>query len=595
LTDIDVSEREVVEAVSAANVRERVEFICADIPSRLAGSENARRMAEYNAEALRSVGVAAEVQELQALVSFPRPGRLTVSRPREMAIDAFTSGHSLLTPPGGATGELVYVGSGAVRDYAGKDVQGKVILCEISYSPARMEKQRIAAERGAVGAVMMNWGRPDDTSLPFGSIKPAWGNPTPQVVPGEMPRMPSLGVSRRDGLVLKALCEAGSVQVTLDTDADNGWRPVHITVGDIAAPGSDDFVILGGHQDSWYGPAATDNAAGNACMVELARVFNAHRAKLRRGITLGFWTAHETGTMAGSAWYVDRNWDRLRRHAMAYLLIDQPACTGTTRWLTTSNLEMRRFHQAVEHRYLTVPSDWKPQKKGGDASFFGLGVPMLYGMGAFTEAELHATADANLGWWHHSLECTIDKVDFAWMQDHLRVYAAWLWELCTAPILPFEFTAVAQQFARRLEDLAADSRTASLGLAEVGARARELERSVATLDARASAWRGRYRAADTDAGRAATILNACLKRLSNVLIPIQSTVKGVYGHDPYGYTPQLTAIPCLYDTALLLELAPGSEDALMLETHLRRERNRVADAIDDACTTVADALDRLPE
>jgi hypothetical protein len=33
----------------------------------------------------------------------------------------------------------------------------------------------------------------------------------------------------------------------------------------------------------------------------------------------------------------------------------------------------------------------------------------------------------------------------------------------------------------------------------------------------------------------------------------------------------------------------------MLETHLRRERNRVADAIDDACTTVADALDRLPE
>jgi hypothetical protein len=385
------------------------------------------------------------------------------------------------------------------------------------------------------------------------------------------------------------------VDVTLETDADNGWRAVQITVGDIVAPDSEDFVILGGHQDSWYGPAATDNAAGNACMIELARVFNAHRPALRRGIALGFWTAHETGTMAGSAWYVDRNWDRLRRHAMAYLLIDQPACTGTTRWLTTSNLEMRRFHQAIEGRYLRVPTEWKPQKKGGDASFFGLGVPMLYGMGAFTEAELHATADANLGWWHHSLECTIDKVDFSWMQDHLRVYAAWLWELCTAPVLPFEFTAVAQQFARRLEELAADSRTAALSLAAVAARARELERRVATLDARAGAWRQRFRAGDADSERAAAILNGCLKRLSNLLIPIQSTVKGVYGHDPYGYTPQLTPIPCLYDTARLVELAPGSEDGLMLETHLRRERNRVADAIDDACVTVADAVERLAE
>src|SRR6185312_2808996 len=287
------------------------------------------------------------------------------------------------------------------------------------------------------------------------------------------------GVSRSSGLMLKQLCASGRVEVAIETDVDNLWRPVQITVGEIGAPQSEDFVIVGGHQDSWYGPAATDNAAGNGCMVELARVFNAHRDELARGILFGFWTAHETGTMAGSTWFVDRNWDRLRQHAIAYLLIDQPACTGTTRWLTTSNLEMRRFHQGVERRYLDVPSDWKPQKKGGDASFFGLGVPMLYGMGAFTQQELHASADANLGWWHHSLECTVDKVDFAWMQPHLRVYAAWLWNLCTAPILPFDFTAVAQQFAGRLEDLGRRDRENLLGLAQVAARSRDLERGVA--------------------------------------------------------------------------------------------------------------------
>ena len=585
----------VVNAVSAENVRARVEYICENIPSRLAGSENARRMAEYNAAALQEAGVAAQVQELQALVSFPRPGKLNLLAPREESIPAFSSGHSLLTPPGGLTGELVYVGSGGLRDYGARDVAGKIVLCEISYSPARMEKQRIAAERGAIGAVMANWGHSGDTALPFGSIKPAWGNPTPDVLRDEMPRMPSVGVSRSAGLMLKALCERGPVRVSIETDVDNAWRPVQISVGEIAAPASEDFVIVGGHQDSWYGPAATDNAAGNACMVELARVFNARRSELRRGITFGFWTAHETGTMAGSTWYVDRNWDRLRRHALAYLLIDQPACAGTTRWITTSNLEMRRFHQEIERRYLDVPIDWKPQKKGGDASFFGLGIPMLYGMGSFTEAELHATADANLGWWHHSAECTIDKVDFHWMQSHLRVYAAWLWELCTAPILPFDFTAVAEQFADRLGALSAKPGVQALDLATVAEAAREFQERAKHLDERVRAWRGRFRADDRDSERAAQGLNRGLKRLSNLLIPIQSTVKGVYGHDPYGYTPQLSAIPCLFDTERLSEPGLPEEERLMLETHLRRQRNRVADAVAEACLAVDDTLRHVTE
>ena len=198
--------------------------------------------------------------------------------------------------------------------------------------------------------------------------------------------------------------------------------------------------MVGGHQDSWPGPQATDNAAGNACILELARVFQQHRDKLRRGLVAGFWTGHETGTMIGSSWFVDRNWDRLREHAVAYLQIDQPACAGTTRWSAASNVELKRFHQGVEKRILgSRPSAWRRAVKNGDASFFGLGVPMLAAQGAFTEEELKKTALANLGWWHHSVENTIDKLDFTFMADHLRVYAAYLWELCTAAVLPFEY------------------------------------------------------------------------------------------------------------------------------------------------------------
>ena len=190
-------------------------------------------------------------------------------------------------------------------------------------------------------------------------------------------------------------------------------------------------------------------------MIELARVFKQHQGKLRRGLLFGFWTAHETGTMAGSAWFADRYWDKLRDHACAYLQIDQPSCLGTTIWHTTSNVELKDFHQTRGEGSCCRSREvsWKRVAKSGDASFIGIGIPMFQGEGAYTEAELKASALATRGWWHHSIECTIDKLDWEYMQPHMRVYAAYLWELCTAPVLPFTYAPVAEQIVKRLQEL----------------------------------------------------------------------------------------------------------------------------------------------
>lgn len=585
-------EPSVVAAVSAENVRQHVEHITTRIPSRLAGSENGRRMAEYSAHALQDVGVVARVEELSALVSFPEPAELAVLHPRALSIPAHTLGHSVKT--NGLTGALVYVGPGGFIQYEGKDVTGKVVLTELSYSPARHEKQRIATLKGATGAIMMNWGRPEDTAVPFGSVKPAWGNPTPETMQTEMPTIPCIGIARKPGLELKALCERSGVRVRLKTAVENCWRPVQITVGEMPAGETGDFVVVGGHQDSWFGEAATDNAAGNACMIELARVFNERRHELKRGLVFGFWTAHETGTMAGSTWFVDRNWDKLRKHAVAYLLIDQPACTGTTRWGTASNFELKRFHQAIEQRMLGGrPYFWKRMHKGGDASFFGLGVPMMYGMGAFTEAELEATADANLGWWHHSIECTRDKVDFAWMQEHLRLYAAYLWALCSATILPFDYSTVADEFHKRLSELARSPGATSIGLRGALDAAVSFRHAAGELDRLADQWRARYATEARLDPAWANLLNETFKRLSRILIPLQSTVCGTYGHDPYGYTPQSTMIPCLFRVTDLDRPGVSGEERAMLETQLVRDRNRVVDGLADASEVARRAVAAL--
>jgi hypothetical protein len=586
-----MSEQAILAALDVENVRANIEHICENIPSRLAGSENGRRMAEYSAAALRAVDVAAMVHTLPGLVSFPERAEFMVIAPVEMTIQAHTLGHSVPTPADGITGELLDVYSGAFTDYEGKAARGAITLSELSYHPARHEKQRVAGLLGAAGCVMMNWGADDNTAVPFGSVKPAWGNPTPDTVGSEMPVLPCIGIARTDGLKLRELAKKGPVRVWFRAHVENGWRPIQITTGEVRAEHDEDFVVLGGHQDSWFGPAATDNAAGNSCVIELARVFNAHRDQLRRGLVLGFWAGHETGTMIGSSWFVDRNWDRLREHMVAYMQIDQPSCTGTTWWETRSNAELRRFHQGVEQRLIPQRTrHWRHATKIGDASFFGLGVPMMAGQGAFTESELKATALANLGWWHHSLECTIDKVNFEYLKEHLRVYGGWLWELLTARVLPFTYEPVADRFIARLTELAPAGK--AIGLDGALSRAEQFKAAAIRLDAVADGWRKRYETNGVRDDEPALRLNRCMKRLGRLLIPLESTAIGTYGHDPYGLTSQTTMIPCLYDAPRMAALAEG-EERWMLETKLVRQRNRVADALGDARTVIDETLKGL--
>ncbi len=194
----------VIKGVSVDRVKAHIEKIVTEIPHRAAGSENGRRMAEYSRDALKANGIeSARIHELPAIVSFPEHADFKVLTPTAKTIEANTLGHSTETGEAGVEGELIYVGSGAFADYKGIDVTGKIILTELSYSPARHEKQRIAALNGAVGAVMMNWGHPENEAVPFGSVKPVWGNPTPENFDSQMPTIPCIGIARTTGLELR--------------------------------------------------------------------------------------------------------------------------------------------------------------------------------------------------------------------------------------------------------------------------------------------------------------------------------------------------------------------------------------------------------
>jgi hypothetical protein len=569
---------------------QHVEHIAGRIPSRLAGSPNARRMAEYAHERLARSGLESRLDEFAGLVSFPEAGLLRVLTPERWEITANTLGHSASTD--GLEGELVYVGSGAESEYEGKEVRGRITLSELSYSPARHEKALIAWRRGSIGQVMMNWGHDANAAVPFGSMKSAWGNPSPEALQTEMPDLPCLGISRADGLRLKQRCLEGTVRVWLRARASNGWHQLTMTSAELGAAGRSPgapggFLLLGGHMDSWPGPQATDNAAGSACILELARVFGRRRDELRRGLVVGLWMGHETGTMISSTRFADVRWDRLRRDCVAYLQIDQPGMAGTSTWRLDSTDEAQGYLvRATREVVGDAPVHWQRMRRSGDTSFFGVGLPTIAGIMSFRDDEIRQTALATLGWWHHSLENTLDKVDRERLAEHLMVYARWTWDLLTGRLLPYEYAPSATRLVERIDQLAAHP-LPEINLAGLAERGRALQRVAARLDARVAAERASASTDDAPAER----LNRAMIELSRTLVPIASTVSGPYGQDRYGHAWQAETIPSLTWLPLLAGQRPDSEEFQSGWVSAVRARNRVADALEHATGLAQRALD----
>ncbi|HKS90483.1 MAG TPA: M28 family peptidase [Tepidiformaceae bacterium] len=580
----------ILKELSPERAYRHIEHITTNIPSRLAGSPNSHRMADYASETFQKAGLDTRIHKFLGLVSFPEAGRVRVLEPEQREIEAHTLGHSAVTE--GVEGELVYVASGAESEYAGKDVTGKVTLSELSYSPARHEKAYIAWKRGSIAQIMMNWGDANNQAVPFGSMKSAWGNPTPDTLEREMPDIPCVGIARTEGLRLKGLCAAGPVRVRVRAQAENGWKPLSMTSAEFGAEAERQFLLLGGHMDSWFGPQATDNAAGDACMMELSRVFRAHGDELRRGLVTCLWMGHETGTMISSSRFADVNWDRLRRRCVAYVQIDQPAMTGTSTWHQHSTDDIQNYAVNTTREVIgNMPIHWRRQQKNGDSSFFGVGLACAAGEMSFTDEEIQRTALANLGWWHHSIHNTIDKIDRDLLALHLRVYAHWLWGLLTEPVLPYEYTPIATRFADRLEELA-KLNIPDIDMAAAAQQAREFRELAQSFDAQTQTWRQRIRSG-VAGGPVPDLLNGTMLRLSRILVPIASTVVGAYGQDRYGHAWQTQMIPSLVPYPQVDKYDRESEEFQTWWVAMIRARNRVVDALADAGAAVRLTLDAL--
>ena len=586
---------EILGELSTDNVMKHTRYLSEELPDRYSGNANERKAAAYLEQTLQEAGVPVTMNEIDGYVSRPVGSRLMVLSSENLEIPSIPFMNIPNTPPEGIEAELVDVGAGGEDELASKDIRGKIIMAESSYSPPRQEKIRLATARGAVGALIAHWGLEEHKLMVRGNAKAVWGNPDLDTI-ALMPKIPALGITKADLGRLRQLLSQGPVRIRLSGQVDSGWKKILLPIGRISGSGedADQFIILGGHYDAW-GNGATDNANGNALVLEVARVLHKHRDRLNRSLWICFWSGHETSTMIGSTWLVDNFWDELRDHCLAYFNVDSPGMKGTDRYTQYISPELSDFAAAVARDVLAEESDIQRLPRTGDQSFFGIGIPAVNARTMFSAEKIREMSNATLGWWNHGYPCydTMDKVDPSMMAKNMRAVAATAYEICSRPVLPFNFIGMADEMVARLNEL---STTVGdlLKLTPLGEAARRFHSRAQALESVRRDLEQRMATGvpliGQDDRKRVHRVNQLLIRLSRVLTHAFASVAGRYGYDPYGMSHLKTRFPGFYYAHRLAELNPDNEQYHLILTTSIRERNRAADAIGEALRDIDEVI-----
>lgn len=587
--------KQLLKEISIENAYKHMEFFVNDVGERLAGTEEIKKAANYIKDEMTSYGLEARVDNFPIYHSNPVGAELKVISPETRIIEAKPACHICSTLPEGVEAELVYVNAGSYGDYEDIDVEGKIVLTRLDLAPRRPEKARIALEKGAKGLIIMNWGpSTGNPVIQMGAVKSQWGNPTPDGF-RQIPQIPVISVRRTAGEYLRDLSKKHKVTVWLKAIATREWVLANQPVGDIQGTGStDEFVLVGGHLEAW-GKTAICNASGNSIMLELARVLAKHKDQLKRNVIIAFWDGHEVAEAAGSTWFVDSNWDDLAQRCIAYVNIDNAGILGTQTPSLIGVVELKDYLESIVQKTWEQKSEWYDIYKGGDQSFFGIGVPYAGFYTRYTPEKLKEYNNAFLSPWLHTSSDTIDKIDKELYLKHLEFFTTLVTDLCIVPVLPYNLIVIAEKLIDDLEQLRSMNKNKSeLDLDFLTQRAKALKERIIQLTGLAKALKSQI----NNSGRLTqeqkvrvNAINRTYLKICRELSPTLRSQAGRYGQDPYGYSFVGKPIPALYAILLKIKsLAAESEQRYLWTTKMLREHNKISDAISNSIDLAGQVL-----
>lgn len=551
---------------------------------RESGSDDERTAAAWIADRLASLGVQHRVHEPELFLSVPTSARLELMEDGETTLSASTPAFSISTPQEGVRGQVVHVPSGYATSTVdvfdagdagpAPDVTGKIAVTEGFANPGKVRRMH---ELGAIGVICIN---PGDY-VHEGICTPIWGAPDARNA-HEQPQLPVVAINRPDGDRLLALAQRGG-EVTLHTELDERWTRCPLVEATVpGTDGSDEFVLLHGHIDSWF-VGIGDNATGNATMLEIARVLHENRGRLRRTVKIAWWPGHSTGRYAGSTWYADRFGLELNEHCVAHVNCDSPGCRDATSyenvmWMAEADAVARGAIRDATGQEATHARPFR----AGDISFNNLGLSTFFMLSSEIPAEeLEARGyypvggcGMNIEW--HTPHDTLDVADREILQKDIKVYLLGVLRAANAPLSPFDY----RRTVAEIRDVVAGYARDAAGEADFG----PVERALGDVLARLEAFYG----SDVDGGRRAAAFNATQRRIGRRLVSLNYSQAGRFRQDP---ALQVPAVPELASARELPTTHDGHRRRV-LRTELARARNHVTYELREVARELDAFLDR---
>jgi N-acetylated-alpha-linked acidic dipeptidase len=543
---------------------------------RESGTADERTAADFLVGRLRALGIPVTVHEPELYISNPVRAELTVSgatgtrvvyaRPPAMARstgDDAVFAEIVYVPSkyAGGTASLFDLPEAARGGGADDPVRGKVVLTEGFSMPAAVGAFE---RRGAIGEIFIHPGQ----NVHEGICTSIWGAPTAESI-GRKPTVPVCCINHPDGEQLIADLQRGPMRASLKTWLDEGWKRCPLPVVEITGiDDPDEFLLVHGHYDSWY-EGIGDNATGDAALLELARVLWGLRGRLKRSVRIAWWPGHSTGRYAGSTWYADTFADEIDERCIAQLDIDSPGCAGATAyeevmWMAEADALCRTSIQDA----LGLPSERVRPLRAGDYSFNQIGPTGLYMLLSNIPIEERKRrgyyavggCGGNIAW--HTPDDLMPVADLEVLRRDLCVYLTTIVRILNAPLHPFDYRAAIDEIT------AAVTRYHEAAGGEVDFA--PLLADLTALGTACAGWRARAEASVANGPDERRRLNAVLRRVSRLLVPLNYAKGERFDHDPalkFGPVPRLEA-------AAGLAAAPADQRPFV-KVGLVRELNKV--------------------
>ena len=539
---------------------------------RLSGSEDERTAASYLTDRLESFGADYNRYDPELYISQPHDATIrTINKTFEPGIvktvgfSASTTVQADVEYVGTASSDLVDDGEAGPREPFADldDLEGRIAL--VDGGSFSIGATTVLEEKGAGGVIAIHEHRREPHD---GIATPVWGGAPPYDEKDRIPDVPIANVTKHDGEILREWAESDEgLELELSTDLTTDWMECPIVEARIeggAAPDNDDFLLLHGHYDSWY-VGITDNATGDAGMLELARVLEEHSDELQRDIRICWWPAHSTGRYAGSTWYTDEHALEIAESCVAQVNMDSPGAKDSAEY-TDMSCWTPEAHGLVTDTIddvAGIPSAEQFPPRAGDYSFDNIGVTGFFMLGSNIPKEIREErgyhpvggCGGNSDAWHVSTD-TLDKAGKDELLRDIRIYAVSILRVVNAELLPFDHTRYADRLLEHVEEYdEASGEQFDFGptLEELGALRDEI-----------AAFRERAEAGEIDPETA----NRAITELSRTLTRLYLVEDGQFEQDPATSRNPVPRYDPAHDFARL-----EGDDARFLQVQLKRAQN----------------------